>query len=656
MSTPAARGEALRQLIDALRFPSRSRASPIVHVRRRRRRRRCGALAEARGESSRRAPADLAAGSVDLGAVGGGGPRRCPCLPLPVRRWRPSRWLSRPPRPSPGTAGDALFVRARGHGRGQPRIRPPVQSSVSKTPDARRVGRPSRDTRMVRLVSDSPLLGVQNGCTPVVLDWRGCLPSSTTRSFSGTSDLMTLADRRAGRARATASPTSPIAARHRRRPGHQLCDASTTSQKFRTGDVAAALERRARRGACADSASIYESSRRAGGDDRRRLADPLGTDGAFDLGASRFQLDPEVQSVDRDGPRGARPDCDAEPEPGRAGSCRTVLEGERRPQPRYGGSSPTRRRAAASFDAWPLDASQRDGRLVRGDFGEPAHARPGAPRARGRPARCWRAIVAALAGAWASCARSPGVHAPSRQQRACGWSPPPTVGLAVVKAGKASGSDDLRGHAQSPAVSVHRQASRASRDPRRVVGATLPGLKAAWEPDAFDLVVMDEAAQVPVAYASLRHCPGHALRAGRRPPAVGPIVTGRHADEPRRDVAVRAPRVRLPATAPPRHLSHERRDPAATFPAACSTRGGSPRGRTWRAVDSHRFPAAVRRTLRCERHAGTCVGRSRGLARPHPCLQKSRVVAGIVLDRIVRQHGDPERDCRSSPLSARSFG
>jgi DNA replication ATP-dependent helicase Dna2 len=71
--------------------------------------------------------------------------------------------------------------------------------------------------------------------------------------------------------------------------------------------------------------------------------------------------------------------------------------------------------------------------------------------------------------------------------------------LAVVKASKASGADDLRGTRVTVVPSMRRLPS--GRDPRRVVGATLFSLKAVWEEDAFDVVVVDEAAQIPLSFA-----------------------------------------------------------------------------------------------------------------------------------------------------------
>jgi DNA replication ATP-dependent helicase Dna2 len=99
--------------------------------------------------------------------------------------------------------------------------------------------------------------------------------------------------------------------------------------------------------------------------------------------------------------------------------------------------------------------------------------------------------------------------------------------LTVVKAGKASGADDLRG-SPSPVPSMRRLP--AGGDPRRVVGATLFSLKAVWEEGAFDVVVVDEAAQIPLTFApcALLAAPRYVLVGDHR--QLGPIVQGRHQD------------------------------------------------------------------------------------------------------------------------------
>ena len=136
-------------------------------------------------------------------------------------------------------------------------------------------------------------------------------------------------------------------------------------------------------------------------------------------------------------------------------------------------------------------------------------------------------IVAALSAPGPARARRR-VHAPGRQQRAAHGRAQPTRALTVVKAGKASGADDLRGTRVGVAPSISRLP--AGRDPRRVVGATLFGLKAAWEEDAFDVVVVDEAAQIPLSFAAcaLLAAPRHVLVGDHR--QLGPIVQGQHAD------------------------------------------------------------------------------------------------------------------------------
>ena len=113
--------------------------------------------------------------------------------------------------------------------------------------------------------------------------------------------------------------------------------------------------------------------------------------------------------------------------------------------------------------------------------------------------------------------------------------------LSVVKAGKASGADDLRGSRVGVAPSVSRLP--AARDARCVVGATLFGLKAAWEEDVFDIVVVDEAAQIPLTFApcAMLAAPRYILVGDHR--QLGPIVRG--------STRRRSPRARSSGTWPP---------------------------------------------------------------------------------------------------------
>jgi DNA replication ATP-dependent helicase Dna2 len=72
--------------------------------------------------------------------------------------------------------------------------------------------------------------------------------------------------------------------------------------------------------------------------------------------------------------------------------------------------------------------------------------------------------------------------------------------LRVIKAGRATAADDLRGTPVQRASSLRRVAP----DPGRptVVGATVFGTRSAWDTDPFDRVVVDEAAQVPLSVAA----------------------------------------------------------------------------------------------------------------------------------------------------------
>lgn len=101
-------------------------------------------------------------------------------------------------------------------------------------------------------------------------------------------------------------------------------------------------------------------------------------------------------------------------------------------------------------------------------------------------------------------------------------------GCRVIKAGRASAADDLRGTLVE-AVSGLRRVPPPDGRPT-AVGATIFGLRSAWDDAPFDRVVFDEAAQVPLAYAPC------ALLAGRRflfvgdHRQMGPIVRGDHDD------------------------------------------------------------------------------------------------------------------------------
>jgi DNA replication ATP-dependent helicase Dna2 len=219
--------------------------------------------------------------------------------------------------------------------------------------------------------------------------------------------------------------------------------------------------------------------------------------------------------------------------------------------------------------------------------------------------------------------------------------------LSVIKAGKVSGADDLRGTPVTSAASIRRLPSLDGRP--RVVGATVFGLKAAWDADLFDAVVVDEAAQVPLAYASC------ALLAGRRFVLVGdhrqlgPIVQGRH-DDPLATVSVFE---HLAVSMPPALLrtTYRMNDGVNAFPsrtfyggrlspsaAAAGARFEFLPGGPWDDL----FDPAVPAVLALVRHEGH-------RTRSEP---EARLCVALALDRIVRQGGDPADLAIVSPYRA----
>jgi DNA replication ATP-dependent helicase Dna2 len=213
--------------------------------------------------------------------------------------------------------------------------------------------------------------------------------------------------------------------------------------------------------------------------------------------------------------------------------------------------------------------------------------------------------------------------------------------------GKASGADDLRGTRVTQVPSIRKLP--AARDARRVAGATLFSLKAIWDEDAFDVVVMDEAAQVPLAFAScaLLAAPRYVLVGDHR--QLGPIVQGRHPDP----FAVRSLFEHLAATYPPALLrtTYRMNDGVNDFPSRVFYDGRlvpEPR------IAAGRFPLVAGgpydELFDPERAAVIAFVDHEGFRTR--CLPEAKVVAGIVLDRIVRQRGDPGDIAVVSPFRA----
>jgi DNA replication ATP-dependent helicase Dna2 len=219
--------------------------------------------------------------------------------------------------------------------------------------------------------------------------------------------------------------------------------------------------------------------------------------------------------------------------------------------------------------------------------------------------------------------------------------------LSVVKAGKASGADDLRGSRVGFAPSVSRLPT--TRDPRRVVGATLFGLKAAWEEDVFDVAVVDEAAQIPLTFApcAMLAAPRHILVGDHR--QLGPIVQGRHGD----DLAACSLFAHLAAAYPPLLLRTTYRMNAGLndFPSRVFYDGLlAPEARIATARFRHVPGGPFDELFDPERPALLALVPHDGFRTR--CPAEAAVVAGIVLDRIVRQRGDPGDIAVVSPYRA----
>ena len=221
------------------------------------------------------------------------------------------------------------------------------------------------------------------------------------------------------------------------------------------------------------------------------------------------------------------------------------------------------------------------------------------------------------------------------------------AGLDVIKAGKHDGADDLRGTPVRAVPSLRRLPAPGDRN--RVVGATIFGLRSAWEADSFDVVVMDEAAQVPIAYAACAMlCASRFVLVGDHR-QLGPIVQGRHADA----LASRSVFAHLAASYPPSMLRTTYRMNAElnSFPSRVFYGGlleASPEtaGARFRAVPGgpydDLFDAERPAVLALVSHEGF---RTR-------CEPEARLVSGIVLDRLVRQQGDPRQLAVVSPYRA----
>jgi DNA replication ATP-dependent helicase Dna2 len=365
--------------------------------------------------------------------------------------------------------------------------------------------------------------------------------------------------------------------------------------------------------------------------------DPFRTDGAFDPSLP-LQLDPEAQSL-----TSLALEALARVRAGRsasAGTVRAVLEGvaERRVEPKPKAEAEQQARAFVPA----LDASQQEA------FAEAVTADPvtlvQGPPGTGKTYVLARIVAALAAGGQRVLVASYTHRAVNNALRMVAAA---DATLSVVKAGKASGADDLRGTRVAVVPSMRRLP--AGRDPRRVVGATLFSLKAAWEEDAFDVVVVDEAAQIPLTFApcALLASPRCVLVGDHR--QLGPIVKGRDPDP----LAARSLFEHLAEAYPPVLLRTTYRMNAGVndFPSRVFYDGRlAPESRTAKARFPHVPGGPYDELFDPERPAVLALVPHEGFRTR--CATEARVVAGIVLDRIVRQKGNPQEIAVVSPFRA----
>jgi DNA replication ATP-dependent helicase Dna2 len=365
--------------------------------------------------------------------------------------------------------------------------------------------------------------------------------------------------------------------------------------------------------------------------------DPFRSDGGFDP-SRPLQLDPEAQSL-----TGLALEALARVSSGRSAAAvaaRIVLEGAAERS-----MDPTRRAAAAAQARAfvpALDPSQQEA-FVAAVAASPVTLVQGPPGT-GKTYVLAR-IVAALAAAGQRVLVASYTHrAVNNALRMTALADPE---LSVVKAGKASGADDLRGTRVGVVPSMKRLPT--GRDPRRVVGATIFSLKAVWEEDAFDVVVVDEAAQIPLTYAAcaLLAAPRYVLVGDHR--QLGPIVQGRHPDP----LAAQSVFAHLAACYPPAMLqtTYRMNTGVNDFPSRVFYDGQlTPEARTANSRFPHISGGPYDELFDPERPAVIALVAHEGFRTR--CRPEAEVVAAIVLDRIVRQRGDPGDIAVVSPFRA----
>ena len=365
--------------------------------------------------------------------------------------------------------------------------------------------------------------------------------------------------------------------------------------------------------------------------------DPFRADGAFDPSLP-LQLDPEAQSL-----TGLALEALARVTTGRstvALAVRSVLEG--RAERSFDASLRAESASKARTFVPALDASQRAA------FVEAISAAP-VTLIQGPPGTGKTYVLARIVNALSAAGHRVLVASYTHRavNNALRMVAAADATRQVVKVGKASGADDLRGTGVSLVPSIRKLPG--GRDPRRVVGATLFSLKAVWEEDVFDVVVLDEAAQIPLAYASC------ALLAGARYVLVGdhrqlgPIVQGRHPDP----LAVQSIFEHLATAYPPALLRTTYRMNAGlnAFPSRMFYGGQlTPEPRTATARFRGIAGGPYDEIFDPEHPAVLALVEHEGFRTRS--MPEANVVAGIVLDRLVRQRGDPGDLAVVSPFRA----
>lgn len=403
--------------------------------------------------------------------------------------------------------------------------------------------------------------------------------------------------------------------------------------KYRTGD---ALRLSNEDAEAAGVGVVYESFDDATG----QLVvsrDPFRPGGAFDRRRT-LRLDPEAQSLASLGLEAiARTRSGRSAE---ATSARETLEGIADRTIDLPAADAAARLAAGIAPA--LDPSQT------GAFVDAVAARP-VTLIQGPPGTGKTRVLAAIAVALARRGRRVLVAAPTHRAVNHALRTVASEGpdIAVIKVGKTTAADDLSRTRVRLEPSLRRLGSPDAAP--RVVGGTLYGLKHAWEARAYEVLIVDEAAQVPLAFAccALLAAPRFVLVGDHR--QMGPIVQGRHAEP----LATRSVFAHLAAHYPPQLLrtTYRMNEALAAWPSRTfydgKLRPSPDAGRArFVAVPGGPFDDA----FDPERPAVLALVSHDGFRTR--CEPEARLVADMVLDRIVRQGGSPSELAVVSPYRA----